>query len=125
MRCLSSIQVSEFFDRIREGSPLRIIEFPMGLLTQGHPLSWADSKAFLEYVREHGIEQLINTFKRFASRQGDPFFWGEEVEAMIVTLDSESSTAELAFDAPQVLEQLDSLKKQSFVTLCMIQTPLL
>lgn len=90
----------------------------MGLLTKGIPLSWLESKAFHDYIREHGIDQLINIFRQFKDRQNDPFLWGEEVEAMIVSMDPEHQLASLACEAPKLLEQLELLKQKASVVHC-------
>lgn len=43
----------------------------MGLLTEGSPLSWEDTKKLKDHVRKHGIQQFINLFARLKDRQGD------------------------------------------------------
>lgn len=52
----------------------------MGLLFAGKPLSWDDSKAYHEYVREHGITQFLNLWDKFKDREGDTLLWGDEVK---------------------------------------------
>lgn len=51
----------------------------MGLLSEGNPLSWSETKALAEHVRQHGVEQFINIFKKLADRRGDVLKWGDEV----------------------------------------------
>lgn len=51
----------------------------MGLLTEGNPLSWEETKALAEHVRQHGIEQFINLYKNLQDRTGDVLKWGDEV----------------------------------------------
>lgn len=46
----------------------------MGLLTEGSPLSWEDTKKLAKHVREHGIKQFINLYARLKDRQGDGKF---------------------------------------------------
>lgn len=36
----------------------------MGLLTAGHPLNWDDTYKVSEYIRLHGIEQFLCTWRR-------------------------------------------------------------
>lgn len=43
----------------------------MGLLTEGSPLSWEETKKLRDHVRKHGIQQFINLFARLKDRQGD------------------------------------------------------
>lgn len=51
----------------------------MGLLTEGSPLSWEETKDLAEHVRRHGIRQFINLYHRLKNRQGDVLKWGDEV----------------------------------------------
>lgn len=51
----------------------------MGLLSEGSPLSWEETKKLSQHVREHGIEQFINLYRRLKDRQGDILKWGDEV----------------------------------------------
>ncbi len=51
----------------------------MGLLTLGHPLSWEETKKYAQFIREHGIEQFINLYKRLKDRRNDCLKWGDEV----------------------------------------------
>jgi glutamate--cysteine ligase catalytic subunit len=51
----------------------------MGLLTEGSPLSWQETKALANHVRKHGVTQFINLYKRLRDRQGDVLKWGDEV----------------------------------------------
>lgn len=51
----------------------------MGLLSEGSPLSWEETKKLSKHVREHGIEQFINLYRRLKDRTGDILKWGDEV----------------------------------------------
>lgn len=51
----------------------------MGLLSEGTPLSWPETKKHADHVREHGIKQFINQFHQLKGRQGDCLKWGDEV----------------------------------------------
>lgn len=51
----------------------------MGLLSEGSPLSWEETKKLSKHVREHGIEQFINLYRRLKDRTGDVLKWGDEV----------------------------------------------
>lgn len=51
----------------------------MGLLTEGSPLSWEETKAKADHVRQHGVTQFINLYRRLRDRQGDVLKWGDEV----------------------------------------------
>lgn len=78
----------------------------MGLLTEGSPLSWEETKKLAQHVREHGIEQFINLFARLKDRQGDVLKWGDEVEYMIIKFDDEKQTARASLRALDILNQL-------------------
>lgn len=51
----------------------------MGLLTEGSPLSWEETKKYANHIRSHGITQLLNIFKRLQHRENDCLKWGDEV----------------------------------------------
>lgn len=51
----------------------------MGLLSEGSPLSWEETKNLADHVRKHGVIQFINLYKRLRDRQGDVLKWGDEV----------------------------------------------
>lgn len=51
----------------------------MGLLTEGHPLSWEETKALADHVRKHGIIQFVNLYHRLKNRKDDILKFGDEV----------------------------------------------
>jgi len=71
----------------------------MGLLSEGSPLSWEETKALADHVREHGVNQFINLYHRLKDRQGDILKWGDEVEYIIVKFDDEQQVARVALRA--------------------------
>lgn len=79
----------------------------MGLLSEGNPLSWEDTKKYANHVREHGVTQFINLYKRLRDRQGDVLKWGDEVEYIIVKIDDEKQTAKVSLRAKEVLAELN------------------
>ncbi|KAB0804942.1 hypothetical protein PPYR_01912 [Photinus pyralis] len=79
----------------------------MGLLTEGSPLSWAETKNQAEHVRQHGVIQFINLYKRLRDRQGDILKWGDEVEYIIVKFDHEKKTAKLSLRSHEILAILN------------------
>lgn len=79
----------------------------MGLLSLGTPLDWYESRKYNSHVRDNGINQLINIFKQHQDRDGDKFFWGDEVEYMLVDVDDKSKTARLSIDNDHILEELN------------------
>ena len=54
----------------------------MGLLSEGSPLSWEETKKLADHVRKHGVSQFINLYKKLRDRQGDVLKWGDEVSCI-------------------------------------------
>ena len=52
----------------------------MGLLSEGTPLSWPDTKKYSDHVRKHGIQQFINQYHLLKNRKNDCLKWGDEVK---------------------------------------------
>lgn len=57
----------------------------MGLLTEGNPLTWEETKKLSKHVREHGIQQFINMYSRLRDRTGDVLKWGDEVSMKMMS----------------------------------------
>lgn len=55
----------------------------MGLLTQGEPLEWEETKKYAEHVRLHGIFQFINLYKKLKDHKDECLKWGDEVRYII------------------------------------------
>lgn len=55
----------------------------MGLLTEGSPLSWEETKRLSESVKKHGIIQFINLYRKLQDRQRDVLKWGDEVTCIL------------------------------------------
>ena len=53
----------------------------MGLLSQGSPLNWAETKKYADHVRKHGILQFLHIYNKVKDRQKDVLKWGDEVRA--------------------------------------------
>ena len=51
----------------------------MGLLSEGSPLTWEETKKHADHVRKHGIIQFINQYKKLKERKKDVLYWGDEV----------------------------------------------
>ncbi len=51
----------------------------MGLLSDGKPLSWAETKKHAELVRRVGVQQFLAIYHRLKDRKGDVLKWGDEV----------------------------------------------
>lgn len=79
----------------------------MGLLSEGNPLSWEETKKWKEHVRKHGIEQFIHLYARLRDRQGDVLMWGDEVEYILVHFDDDNETARVSLRAQDLLTPLN------------------
>lgn len=79
----------------------------MGLLSEGSPLSWEATKKLSQHVREHGIVQFINLYKRLRDRQGDVLKWGDEVEYIIVKFNDDKKEAKVSLRGQELLAILN------------------
>ncbi|XP_029670928.1 glutamate--cysteine ligase catalytic subunit isoform X1 [Formica exsecta] len=84
----------------------------MGLLSEGSPLSWEETKKLSDHVRKHGVIQFINLYKRLRDRQGDILKWGDEVEYMLIKFDDDSKTAKLSLRAVEILKILNEKENE-------------
>ncbi|XP_046478901.1 glutamate--cysteine ligase isoform X1 [Neodiprion pinetum] len=84
----------------------------MGLLTEGSPMSWEETKKLSDHVRKHGIVQFINLYKRLRDRQGDVLKWGDEVEYVLVKFNDEEKTAKVSLRAEEILTILNEKEAQ-------------
>ncbi|KAJ7406391.1 Glutamate--cysteine ligase catalytic subunit [Pitangus sulphuratus] len=50
----------------------------MGLLSQGSPLSWEETRRHAEHVRRHGILQFLHIYRALRDRHKDVLKWGDE-----------------------------------------------
>uniref|UniRef100_A0A4W6DX79 Glutamate--cysteine ligase n=1 Tax=Lates calcarifer TaxID=8187 RepID=A0A4W6DX79_LATCA len=78
----------------------------MGLLSQGSPLNWDESKKYADHVRKHGIIQFLNIYNKVKDRQRDVLKWGDEVEYMLVELDDKDEKVRLVLNGGDVLDTL-------------------
>uniref|UniRef100_A0A0K8RH23 Glutamate--cysteine ligase n=1 Tax=Ixodes ricinus TaxID=34613 RepID=A0A0K8RH23_IXORI len=78
----------------------------MGLLSEGSPLSWPETKKLSNHVREHAVTQFINLYRRLKNRENDCLKWGDEVEYMLVYFDHVKKTAQVRLRAHEILPVL-------------------
>lgn len=82
----------------------------MGFLgTAGAPMPWGTpaNNAAIPYVRDHGIQQFITLFKLYGGVKNCPFFWGDEIEHIVVHRDQDGSI-KLSLTAGDILAKLTS-----------------
>uniref|UniRef100_A0A2R5LLU7 Glutamate--cysteine ligase n=1 Tax=Ornithodoros turicata TaxID=34597 RepID=A0A2R5LLU7_9ACAR len=75
----------------------------MGLLSEGSPLSWPETKKLADHVREHAAIQFINLYKRLKDRENDCLKWGDEVEYMLIEFDHVNRKARVKLRAKEIL----------------------
>ncbi|GFO40403.1 glutamate--cysteine ligase catalytic subunit [Plakobranchus ocellatus] len=78
----------------------------MGLLSEGTPLSWEETKAYADHVRKHGIQQFLAQYHKLASRQKDILYWGDEVEYQLVKFDHKKKKTFVSLRGTEVLSRL-------------------
>ncbi|MBN3309500.1 GSH1 ligase, partial [Amia calva] len=78
----------------------------MGLLSQGSPLNWEETKKYADHVRQHGIIQFLNIYNKVKDRQRDVLKWGDEVEYMLVAMDEKNEKVRLVLTGADVLQTL-------------------
>ncbi|XP_048863260.1 glutamate--cysteine ligase catalytic subunit [Brienomyrus brachyistius] len=85
----------------------------MGLLSQGSPLGWEETRRYADHIRQHGIIQFLNIYNKVKDRQKDVLKWGDEVEYMLVTMDEEQEKVRLVLNGGEVLETLQGKGEKS------------
>ena len=59
----------------------------MGILVRGEPLSWEETKALSDYIKEHGVNQFINLMRTMKQRKYEGLKWGDEIEYLLFKFD--------------------------------------
>lgn len=75
----------------------------MGLLSEGTPLSWPESSPFRHRVRKDGITQFLHIYHSAKNYQNHELKWGDEVEYILLHLDSSRRKSTLSLSAPRIL----------------------
>ena len=68
------------------------------VLTVGRPLPWQEAKDKLTYVRQHGVDQFIQHYRRHATKQRDTLLYGDEIEYGLFKLSSDGASLSLRGD---------------------------
>lgn len=85
----------------------------MGLLSEGSPLTWEETKKKADHVRKHGVRQFINQYNKLKDRKKDVLYWGDEVEYMLIRFDHENRLGQLFLNASKLLHILREPEFQS------------
>mmetsp|Transcript_21607 Transcript_21607/g.29681 ORF Transcript_21607/g.29681 Transcript_21607/m.29681 type:complete len:754 (+) Transcript_21607:73-2334(+) len=78
----------------------------MGFLDSGYTLDWDEAKKHAKYIREHGIVQFLKQYQKVKDRKEDYLKWGDEIEYMIVTMNSQERTVCICLTAAEHLPKL-------------------
>ena len=74
----------------------------MALLIEGQAMTPEEILAFLNYIREHGITQFLNTWNRLKDLQNDELRFGDEIECGVLEVDSVNKTVKLSIRGAEV-----------------------
>jgi len=79
----------------------------MGIMVVGTPLSWEETKAKTDYVRQHGLQQLLHIYNEYKDRKFDSLKWGDEVEYMIIKDNKEEKKIQLVLRVESLYKELN------------------
>eukprot|EP01117_Protostelium_nocturnum_P007754 TRINITY_DN2776_c0_g1_i1.p1 TRINITY_DN2776_c0_g1~~TRINITY_DN2776_c0_g1_i1.p1 ORF type:complete len:710 (+),score=166.16 TRINITY_DN2776_c0_g1_i1:169-2130(+) len=79
----------------------------MGFLSEGNTFGWSEASVSpIEFVKAHGVIQFINFYEASKNRKEDPFKWGDEVEYIVVKVNSEEKKTVLNLRGNDILHVL-------------------
>ena len=76
----------------------------MGLLVEGKPMTPEELQVHLKYIREHGVLQFVNIWKRLKDVQNDELKFGDEIECGVFVVDPVNKTIKLSVRAAEVCQ---------------------
>jgi len=80
----------------------------MGVLTVATPLKWEDSIKHLEFVREHGVLQFIENYRKCKDFSRDGLLYGDEIEYGILKIDRATKKIQLSLRGREIMDKLNS-----------------
>ncbi|KAJ8034868.1 Glutamate--cysteine ligase catalytic subunit [Holothuria leucospilota] len=72
-------------------------------------LSWTEIRTYSDYVRQEGIKQFINLYRKVKDRKAEPFVWGDEIEYILIKSDDVKKTARVLPKNTLLLPQLNEI----------------
>ena len=103
---------SRFIETYSIGNSRETSVFPlhMAVLKTGDntPLRWDEAKPHIKYVREHGVEQFLNQYRKTKHVVCQNFKWGDEVEVGVLKKDETTGHFDLSCRAPELREALNA-----------------
>lgn len=95
----------------------------MGLLSVGTLLTWPETKQYSDLVREKGIKEFINVYKKLRDRNSDCLKWGDEVEFSLVKFDHKGKKCFLLLKAHELLPTLNGPEERNEKNLSSLWRP--
>lgn len=77
-------------------------------MTVATPKAWETALSKIEYVREHGVDQFINNYKKNFSIGRDVLMYGDELEYGIFLVDHEAKTVKLSLRGAEIIKDLQA-----------------
>ena len=84
----------------------------MGLLTEGEPLNSEETTKVSSYIREHGVTQFLNTWRRVKDIANDELRFGDEIECGIYVVDETTKTIRLSVRSAELRKLLEEKEKK-------------
>lgn len=84
----------------------------MGLLTLGEPLNSEETTKVSKYIRDHGVTQFLNTWRRVKDIANDELRFGDEIECGVYVVDEKLKTVRIAVKSAElrkILEEKEEL----------------
>ncbi|CAI8000015.1 Glutamate--cysteine ligase catalytic subunit [Geodia barretti] len=78
----------------------------MGLLSEGKPLTWEETRKYVELVKRTGALQFLANYNRLKDRPRDELKWGDEIEYTLVAVDDDKKRTQLHLIGPDILQGL-------------------
>jgi len=96
----------------------------MGLLEfDGKPLNWKEIEPHIDYVKEHGLIQFINSYTQMMERPREVLKWGDEIEYIIVYFDHEQKKVYLSLRGNEVCHKLQEKEREKIPNLTSLWRP--
>lgn len=85
----------------------------MGFLDIGETMTWEEVVEVIDYVKRHGLKQLVHAYTAAKPRSLDSLKWGDEVEYMVLHWDHAGRRVRLALRGETLLEELGREEKEA------------
>jgi glutamate--cysteine ligase catalytic subunit len=72
----------------------------------GATLDWESAKKVLEYIKKHGVVQFLHIYNERKAWNRRKLLWGDEIEYLVVQVDSKQKSVKLALRGHELLPLL-------------------